>query len=95
MHPDPGSASKENFLKPVQAPPAAAPAAPPEKEFEEEDYHESFDESEEFSEEISEPVVMNEERREALKSLAVQLLELREMVKNSQVADESFRLRKY
>jgi hypothetical protein len=27
--------------------------------------------------------------------LAVQLLELREMVKNSQVADENFRLRKY
>lgn len=85
-------ASKETFLKPVQTP-VATPQ--PEKEFEEEDYQEPFDEIEQFSEEISEPVVMNDERREALKSLAVQLLELREMVKNSQVANENFRLRKY
>lgn len=91
VHPEPAS-SKETFLKPIQATP---PAAPLEEDFEEGDYHEPFDETEEFSEEISEPVVMNDERREALKSLAVQLLELREMVKNSQVADENFRLRKY
>src|SRR4028119_704796 len=66
VHPDP-AVSKENFLKPVQAPTSpAAPAAPAEKEFEEEDYHEPFDETEEFSEELSEPVVMNDERREAL-----------------------------
>ena len=90
VHPEP-PVSKEAFLKPIQSP--QTPSV--EEDFEEEDYHEPFDETGEFSEEITEPFVMNDERREALKSLAVQLLELREMVKNSQVADENFRLRKY
>jgi DNA-binding transcriptional MerR regulator len=91
VHPEP--APKETFLKPVQVP--AVPVV--EEYFEEvvEEYQESFEETDEYIEEIAEPVVMNDERREALKSLAAQLLELREMVKNSQLADENFRLRKY
>jgi DNA-binding transcriptional MerR regulator len=93
VHPEP--AQKETFLKPVQTP-APQPVV---EDFQDEEYQEPFEETEEFSEEFSEdanePVVMNDERREALKSLAAQLLELREMVKNKQLADESFRLRKY
>jgi DNA-binding transcriptional MerR regulator len=91
--PSPPAAAKESYLKPVQN-----PVAPVEEPFEEEIFSEedeAFEQAEEFAEEKAEPVVMNDERREALKSLAVQLLELREMVKNSQAADESFRLRKY
>lgn len=91
VHPEPSAAAKETFLKPVQSP--ANPSV--EEELEEENYQEPFDETEEFMEEVNEPVVMNDERREAIKSLAVQLLELREMVKSSQAADENFRLRKY
>lgn len=87
VHPEP--APKETFLKPIQA-----PVLPVEEETEEE-YQESFEETEDFSAELTEPLVMNDERREALKSLAAQLLELREMVKNNQAADENFRLRKY
>lgn len=96
VHPEPASAAaKETFLKPVQS-----PAPQVQEDFEETDEQELFDETEEFSEEYSaaettEPVIMNDERREALKSLAAQLLELREMVKNRQAADENFRLRKY
>ena len=41
------------------------------------------------------PLTMNSERREALKSLASQLLELSEMVRKSKLDDEHFRLRKY
>jgi DNA-binding transcriptional MerR regulator len=40
-------------------------------------------------------LALNPERREALKSLAAQLLELREMLKVSQTSDENFHLRKY
>jgi DNA-binding transcriptional MerR regulator len=87
VHPEP--AAKETFLKPVQMP------APVEREFEKEEIEETFDEAENYSEEINEPVVLNDERREALKSLAAQLLELREMVKNSRASDENFHLRKY
>lgn len=102
VHPE--TTPKETFLKPVQLPqqpppPAAAPPPQPVKEdFEEEDYREPVEETENFieeEEETAEPMVMNDERREALKSLAAQLLELREMVKNRQAADENFRLRKY
>ena len=91
VHPEP--VQKETFLKPVQAP---APTPPPvEENYEEEEYKEQFDQTDDFAKEISEPVVMDDERREALKSLAAQLLELREMVKSNQAADENFRLRKY
>lgn len=92
VHSEP--AQKESFLKPVQAP------APPkvEETFEdenEEEFQNQNVQTNEFADETAEAVVMNDERREAIKSLASQLLELREMVKSKQTADENFRLRKY
>ena len=88
------TAAKEAYLKPVQVP--TPPPAPVEEEvFDEEEFHEPFEEVEDYTEDMNEPVVLNDERREALKSLAVQLLELREMVKNSRATDENFHLRKY
>ncbi|HLM02249.1 MAG TPA: MerR family transcriptional regulator [Pyrinomonadaceae bacterium] len=96
VHP---SEPRENYIQPVQTPPAAA-----EEDFEDE----PFDDEVEFEESAvaaaetnfsapvkEEPVALNSERREALKSLASQLLELREMLKVSQTADENFHLRKY
>jgi len=79
---------RENYIQPVQAPPAV------EEEFEEEPLEEEFEEAASFSP-VEETVELNSERREALKSLASQLLELREMLKVSQTADENFHLRKY
>ena len=40
-------------------------------------------------------IPMNSERREALKSLASQLLELSELIRSSKSDDQKFRLRKY
>lgn len=87
---------KETFVKPVQTPPA------PEIE---EDFEDENDEAEnaeagnyqanDYRESAPEHFEMNAERREALKSLAAQLLELREMVKISKADDADFRLRKY
>ena len=86
------SVQKETFIKSVQpVEPVQSPAPAVEVEVE----NRNFVETDDFQEEISEAIVMDDERREALKSLAVQLLELREMVKSNQIADESFRLRKY
>ena len=86
------STPKESFFKTAQPPPAIA-----EKDFQEtEEYQEPMVEIQRFSEETIEPaLVMDEERRDALKSLAAQLLELREMMKTNRVADENFHLRKY
>lgn len=82
---------RENYIQPVQAPP------PAEEDFEDEPFEEEFEETAttNFSPAAEEPLELNSERREALKSLASQLLELREMLKVSQTADENFRLRKY
>ena len=87
VYPEP--AAKENFLKPVET---LKPAA--------EDFEDESDDAEltlEQPEDLMEDnrIEMSGERREALKSLAAQLLELREMVKNSKVEDENFSLRKY
>lgn len=89
VHPEP--APKETFLKPVETPQPARV----EEDFKDEEIEEVYEESENYSDEVSETVVLTDERREALKSLAAQLLELREMVKNSRAADENFNLRKY
>ena len=86
VHSEP--AQKETFIKPVQIPTAETEAM-------EEVEMQNFVETSIYQEYNSDSVVMDEERREALKSLAAQLLELREMVKSNQIADESFRLRKY
>lgn len=88
VHPEP--VQRETFLKSVQSPP------PPVEDFEEEPFEEGhFGETEEFSPEQGDVLEMNSERREALRSLASQLLELSEMVRKSKSEDESFRLRKY
>ena len=82
--------ARESYLQPVQMP------QPSESDFEEEPaYVEQFEELDEYEEVAEEPYEMNSERREALKSLASQLLELSEMVRASKHDDEKFRLRKY
>lgn len=82
---------RETFLQPIQAP------QPTVEDFEDESFEEEdhYDETEEFVPEHDEVLEMNSERREALRSLASQLLELSEMVRKSKADDESFRLRKY
>ena len=65
-------AKKESFIKEVKTPASV-------EENLIGDFDEEFDEIEDFEE--TEPVELNEERREALTSLAAQLLELREMLK--------------
>lgn len=87
VHP---SEPRENYIQPVQAPPTQ-----PEDDFEEESFEEEFEEAAANFAPAEETVELNSERREALKSLASQLLELREMLKVSQTADENFHLRKY
>lgn len=93
VHP---SEPRENYIQPVQpVQPVQAPP-PAEEDFEEEPFGEEFEEAvaANFSP-VEETIELNSERREALKSLASQLLELREMLKVSQTADENFHLRKY
>ena len=58
-------------------------------------FEEEFEEAAANFAPAEETVELNSERREALKSLASQLLELREMLKVSQTADENFHQRKY
>jgi len=84
------TAEREVILKPVPT------VQPTEDDFEDEPVFE--DEFEEIGSLEIEPEIgltMNSERREALKSLASQLLELSEMVRKSKSDDEQFRLRKY
>ncbi|HEX8247595.1 MAG TPA: MerR family transcriptional regulator [Pyrinomonadaceae bacterium] len=84
---------REVYIQPVQP----QPPSPAEEDFEDESFEEEFEEeaaATNFSP-VEEPLELNSERREALKSLASQLLELREMLKVSQTADENFHLRKY
>jgi len=86
VHSEP--AARETIFQPVSSP----SPQPPKEKFQDEAVEEQFEAQEEFAEESLE---MNSERREALKALASQLLELREMIKSSISADEGFRLRKY
>lgn len=83
-------AQKENFIKEVKSP------APEEDRIEErieEKYTEEFDDIGDF-EDVA-PVELDEERREALTSLAAQLLELREMLKTNKVETAHSPQRKY
>lgn len=81
---------REVILQPVPT------IQPSEEDFEDDPiYEEDFEEVEMTLEEPEMPLTMNSERREALKSLASQLLELSEMVRKSKLDDEHFRLRKY
>jgi DNA-binding transcriptional MerR regulator len=88
VHPEP--AAKETFIKEVKSP------APSDEEIKLEDYEESFDGIEEIENfEKSHPVEMDEERREALTSLAAQLLELREMLRTNKTENANSAQRRY
>ena len=87
VHSEPAR-EKESYIKEVKA------AEPPPVEFVKENFEEEIDEIEEY-EESSAPVEMDEERREALTSLAAQLLELREMLKSKRVETAGAQQRKY
>jgi DNA-binding transcriptional MerR regulator len=85
VHSEP--APKESFIKEVK-PPEPQPA-----ELVEEIFHEDIAEIEDFDESV--PVELDEERREALTSLAAQLLELREMLKRNKTETAGAQQRKY
>jgi DNA-binding transcriptional MerR regulator len=88
VYPEP--APKETFLKPIETP------QPSVVDFEDDNFEaETGPDEKILAVHEDEMIEMNGERREAIKSLAAQLLELREMVKNSKLDDENFRLRKY
>ncbi len=88
VHPEP--APKETFIKEVKSP------APSDEEIKLDDYEESYDEIEEIDGfEKSHPVEMDEERREALTSLAAQLLELREMLRTNKSENANSSQRRY
>ena len=87
VHPEP--AQRETILQPV---PTIQPTV---EDFEDEPVYGEFDDAEMMLDEPEEALPMNSERREALKSLASQLLELSEMINSSKTDDEKFRLRKY
>lgn len=88
VHPEP--IQRENILQPV---PSIQPNV---EDFEDEPfYEEDYYEPEIILEEAEEILPMNSERRDALKSLASQLLELSELIRTSKSDDEKFRLRKY
>lgn len=85
VHPEP--VPKEIYIKEVKAP------EPPPEKIVEEHFDEELDEIEEFEE--STPMEMDGERREALTSLAAQLLELREMLKYNKSETTVSHQRKY
>ncbi|CAA9399796.1 MAG: Transcriptional regulator PA2737, MerR family [uncultured Pyrinomonadaceae bacterium] len=90
VHSEP-SPEKENYIKEVKSPEPLPPAA---------DYAGENLDAEEFEElESFEPAapleVLDDERREALNSLAAQLLELREMLKSNRTETAGSQQRKY
>jgi DNA-binding transcriptional MerR regulator len=85
VHSEP--AQKESFIKEVIAP------EPPPEEGVEENFDDEIDEIDDFEE--SGPMEMDEERREALTSLAAQLLELREMLKANKTETANVLQRRY
>lgn len=88
VHPEP--TQREIVLQQVPT------VQPTEEDFEDDPIYEvEFDEFEINVTEQEEGLPMNSERRNALKSLASQLLELSELIRTSKSDDEQFRLRKY
>lgn len=84
---------EREYLKPVELPKSI------EEDFELEEF-EVEDVESDFEEEIisaadAEPLEMNNDRRDALKSLASQLLELREMLKTKQTEEAERHIRRY
>ena len=91
VHSEP--AKEREYLKPVEMP-------APDEEFEIDDFDDeeitakdALDES--YDANYQEPLTMTAHRRETLKSLAAQLLELREMLKTKQTAEAERHLRRY
>lgn len=89
VHPEPQK--EREYPKAVEVP------QPIEEEFEIEDFIEDEEEVSESYEQstASEPVELSDDKREALKSLASQLLELREMLKTNQTEEAAKHLRRY
>ncbi len=83
---------RETILQPVPS------IKPPDDVFEDEpeyEYEEDFDEPEMILDDPEELVPMNSEKREAIKSLTSQLLELTEMIRASKQEDNKYRIRRY
>jgi DNA-binding transcriptional MerR regulator len=87
--------TRDSYIQPIHAPePVGDDFAEAEDDFENEFDHEVEETAVGFAP-AEDRVVLDSERREALKSLAAQLLELREMLKASQAEDTRSPLRKY
>ncbi len=82
---------EREYLKPVEAPKPIEI----EENIEIEDFIETPEEIYPETENYDEPVMMDGDRQEALKSLAAQLLELREMLKTNQTQEAQQHLRRY
>jgi DNA-binding transcriptional MerR regulator len=91
VHSEP--AKQESYLKAVRAPEPVEEAEPEIEDFETDEPEAEFDETVEFA--ADEHYEIDDERREALKTLASQLLELREMLKpnHSREAGRQFQRR--
>lgn len=89
VHPEPQK--ERDYLKAVEIP------QPVEEDFEIEDFIDDEEETSESYEQVTvtENVEMSDDKREALKSLASQLLELREMLKTNQTEEAAKHLRRY
>jgi DNA-binding transcriptional MerR regulator len=83
VHPEP---------KPVYLQPLPTPVF---EDFEEENHFEETEQDEVFEMQPNSEVHYYEDKADALKNVAAQLLELRQMISNSNKEDENFRLRKY
>jgi DNA-binding transcriptional MerR regulator len=84
VHPEP----KPNYLQPLPTPVF--------EDYEEEEIRfEENDQDEVFEMSASHEVHHYEDKADALKNIAAQLLELRQMISTSNKEDENFRLRKY
>lgn len=89
----PPSEPRDSYIQPVQPPqPADEDFAEDEEELIEPEFEAA---PVNFSTSVEDRPVLDSERREAIKSLAAQLLELREMLKASRAEDERTPLRKY
>ena len=82
---------EREYLKPVEVPKPIEI----EENIEIEDYIETPQEIYSETENYEEPLMMDGDRQEALKSLAAQLLELREMLKTNQTQEAQQHLRRY
>lgn len=86
VHSEPAR-EKESFIQEVKLP------EPEPEQFIGERYDEEIEEIDDYEETM--PVELDEERREALTSLAAQLLELREMLKTNRAETAGVQQRKY